>query len=110
MTPKEFDKVVENRIDQIKKVLAAKAQEYSSDNDRFHNFKVAARIKNCTPEQALHGMMLKHEVSIIDLILNPESPNLREDIVNEKIGDMIDYLILLEGLFLERIFENNKKV
>lgn len=109
MTSKEFNQVIKNRILKIENVLSKKSQEYSSEEDRFHNFKVAARIKNSTPEQALHGMMLKHEVSIMDLINYSETDPSRitQKLVDEKIGDMINYLILLEGMFIERI--NNKR-
>lgn len=97
----KFERVVEKRITQIRNTLNRKAVEYAVNDDRFHNFKVAARINNTTPEKALKGMMLKHEVSVQDLIDNPGSAT--EELINEKIGDNINYLILLEGLLRERI-------
>ncbi len=100
-----FNKIVAKRIDKIQATLARKEKEYAADNDRFHNFRVAARIADTTPERALHGMMLKHEVSAMDLIewadRCPE--RLTEALIDEKIGDFINYLILLEGLLTERV-------
>ena len=44
-----------------------KSLEYATE-DRLHTFKVAAEIQNCTPIGALGGMMVKHTVSVYDLI------------------------------------------
>lgn len=97
----EFDMVVEARCEKINKVLVAKAKEYAQGQNRFHNFDVAARIHDTTPEQALLGMMSKHLVSVIDLINDPECAT--EYLVDEKVGDTVNYLILLEGLLLRRL-------
>ena len=100
-----FDNCVENRLQKIRKTLLLKAKEYASNDNRFHNFDVAARFINSTPEQALQGMILKHIVSIFDLVEWTEVNEslITESIIDEKIGDTINYLILLEGLLLRRI-------
>ena len=78
-----------------------KNDEYSRNNDKLHNFKVAGRILNQTPEQALVGMWLKHLVSVFDIV--DDLPNLPPDeTLNEKITDSINYLVLLEALIKER--------
>lgn len=102
-----FDAVVESRLDSIRRVLAGKAKEYATGADRFHNFNLAARIANTTPESALMGMRLKHEVSVMDLveIASSRPGDLTEAMVDEKIGDDINYLILLEGMLKKRIAE-----
>ena len=96
----DFDKVVEARTEAIKLTLMAKAKEYVSNGDRFHNFNVAARIGDTTPEVALLGMMSKHIVSVLDLItwagVSPD--RITRELIDEKIGDNINYLILLEGM------------
>jgi len=99
-----FNEIVELRLEKIKKILGEKAQEYASGGDRFHNFNVAGRIAGITPEKALYGMMLKHEVSVIDLIelADTDPGKLNEAIIDEKIGDFVNYLILLEGLLKQR--------
>lgn len=106
----KFEECVENRIHNIREVLLAKAKEYATEDNRFHNFDFAARILDSTPEQALHGMMLKHIVSVFDLIGWTETNTnmLTEQIIDEKIGDTINYLILLEGLLLRRMDTKNK--
>ncbi len=100
MTPQDFDKLLAARLDKIKAVLSSKATEYAHGNDRLHNFQVAARIDDTTPEQALWGMLLKHLVSVSDLVKGRLQPT--RSMVNEKIGDTVNYLILLEAIFAER--------
>lgn len=101
----QFDLVRGARCKKIEVILGSKAKEYATDTDRYHNFRVAARMANTTPEKALKGMMLKHEVSVNDLIEWSESApeRITEELIDEKIGDNINYLILLEGLLRERI-------
>ena len=102
MNAKDFDKIVAARMDWCMKTLCAKGDEYAREGDRLWNFKVAARKLNCHPAEALAGMMVKHTVSVDDIIdglargIVPP-----KELVAEKIGDSIDYLLLLEGLIEE---------
>ena len=104
MTNDEFQSILDSRIEQMQKVLSKKGKEYSSVDDRLHNFKLAAQILNCTPEKALIGMFVKHLVSIFDIITSlTETPVIpSEDFINEKFGDAVNYLVLLEALLKER--------
>ena len=99
----QFEVVLNQRLTAIRAILSAKEKEYATDGDRYHNFNVAARMTGETSEKALRGMMMKHIVSVFDLIDDPES--VTEERVNEKIGDTISYLVLLEGMLKKRISE-----
>lgn len=101
MNQKEFNEILQARIESIQNVLGIKAREYAQKGDRLHNFKLAAQIDNETPEQALWGMLKKHLVCIIDM--KDGRLEATEELINEKIGDAINYLILLEALMKERI-------
>lgn len=107
MQAKDFNAVVDSRIGFIRSILTQKGKEYATEFDRLHNFKVAARFNGRTPELALWGMMVKHLVSIYDLIdgIDAERGTYRPDAAmwHEKLGDAINYLILLEGLITERV-------
>jgi hypothetical protein len=105
MTREDFDVIVRNRTNKILKILESKGAEYSgSGEDRLHNFKVAARIDDESPEKALWGMIKKHLVSVIDIINDLDMGILApKERIDEKIGDTINYLILLEGLLCERL-------
>lgn len=98
----KFNEVMEECISSIRTVLSRKAYEYAR-GDRLSNFKRAAAKLNCTPEKALWGMAVKHDISITDLIDDLDKGKLIDlDLWNEKIGDNINYLILLSGLIHER--------
>ena len=103
----EFNQILKRRMELIEEVLGAKAQEYASNTDRYHNFRVAARMLNTIPEKALIGMLVKHLVSVFDIINSLDGcvrhTTLTKELVDEKIGDSINYLVLLEGLLRERI-------
>ena len=101
----DFNEVVFDTIKNIQIVLQDKAKEYATDKSRFHNFEVAGRKLNITPEKALLGMMVKHVVSIDDMVdWIDQCPNkLTIDLINEKIGDNINYLILLKGMLISRV-------
>jgi hypothetical protein len=103
MTPQDFDKLVEARLDSIRSTLASKGGEYGRE-DRLHNFKIAARVDNETPERALWGMYKKHLVSVRDIVFDIENGVMpSEKILNEKILDSINYHILLEAIVKERL-------
>lgn len=105
MTTQEFEQVIENRIDTCKSTLCNKAKEYATE-DRLHNFKVAAELQSCTPITALAGMMAKHTVSVYDLIQKQEQGFVvSREMWDEKIGDSINYLILLSALVQEKFDE-----
>lgn len=110
MLNETFKKIVEERIISIRKTLSIKGEEYASEEDRLHNFKKAALITGCKAEEALIGMQAKHIVSILDLIdiianLNEEEEEIdvSKEYIFEKIGDTINYFILLEALLYERL-------
>lgn len=105
-----FEEIVTRRIDLIRSVLVKKGLEYTRGTDRFRNFKTSGRRLGITPERALIGMRDKHETSIMDLVDDLDKDVLPTlEIIEEKIGDDINYLILLEGMFKERIVNGKPK-
>ena len=112
MTNEKFEMIVEDVIAGIKRVLQNKAREYASKEDRLHNFIVAGNFIEETKEKALFGMALKHIVSVRDIVLKWERARVlpSENILEEKIGDTINYMILLKACFLERIHEQQERL
>ena len=103
MTDKDFDGIVERRIAAIREILLVKAKEYARNGDRLHNFKRASALLKCTPERALCGMLTKHIISVYDMVDDLERGVwTARSVWDEKIGDMINYAILLEALIEER--------
>ena len=98
----EFDEFLKVKLENLKNLLSIKNEEYSANNDRFHNFKRAAQIANITPEKALYGFLLKHLTSmndIVDDIDNGKYPSINK--LEEKCSDVVCYYILLEALIKE---------
>lgn len=101
MTGKEFSDLLQRRLNLTVSVLDNKAVEYATGSDRLHNFKQAAAMLRCTPAQACLGFMTKHLVSVFDMVETfPGTPTVEK--IDEKIGDAINYLILLEALLKEQ--------
>ena len=102
MTTERFDEIINKRLDRCSQVLCKKSEEYATD-DKLHNFKVAATLQNCSPITALAGMMCKHTVSVYDLIQDNENGKvISPEMWDEKIGDSINYLLLLTALIEEQ--------
>lgn len=98
----DFDAIVERRLDLIRKTLVVKGREYMRGDDRLSNFVNGAKLLRCTPERALLGYLAKQAVSIIDFVYDAESGVQRTQAEwDEKIGDCINYLILLEAVAVE---------
>lgn len=96
MNAKNFDNLVECQLKRCSDVLTAKDKEYSSPEDRLHNFKRAAALQDISPREALRGMMVKHTVSIYDMCKDNKYYPI--EVWDEKITDSINYLILLKGI------------
>jgi hypothetical protein len=107
MKVKDFEKLLDERVEKIRSTLTKKSAEYADgSDDKLYNFKRAARISGDTVQKTLAGMMLKHEVSVWDII--DEKRPFTIEMIDEKIGDMINYLILLEAV-LKEILQGKKE-
>ena len=101
MNTPDFNSCLRDMQDHTVAVLTAKAAEYATE-DRLHNFKAAGALQRKTPVDALGGMMVKHTVSIYDLIHDYEAgADIPLDLWAEKITDNINYLFLLWALLNE---------
>jgi hypothetical protein len=99
VTHADFKIMLERRIEMTVKVLDQKSAEYSTADDKLHNFKKAANLTGQKTAQACLGMMVKHLVSVVDIVSDPSKFSI--DQISEKIGDSINYLILLEAILRE---------
>jgi hypothetical protein len=103
VTHEAFDTVLEKRIALIREVLVTKAAEYATNADRLHNFKRASEVTpGLTPAQHCLGFATKHWVSICDLVGELARGDRKKlPLLFEKVGDAINYLILLEAIIAE---------
>lgn len=108
MKTERFENILSERLKKCIDTLSVKANEYATE-DRLHNFKVAAQLQNCTPITALAGMMAKHTVSVYDLAERQENGLVvTKEMWDEKIGDHINYLLLLDALITEKFDEETE--
>jgi len=101
MNQEDFNNLMQDRFNKSRTTMILKSGEYSRGGDKLHNFKRAAAMQGNEPEKALWGMLAKHIISVQDMTKEPGTVN--QDMIDEKIGDMQNYLYLLEALFIERL-------
>ena len=104
MNTKRFNQLVEQTLKSTKKTLVKKGDEYSTENNKLHNFDRGAQITGQSREKVLFGMALKHHISIADIRDQVEDGKLPSiEMVEEKFGDAINYLILEKASIIDRI-------
>lgn len=95
-----FENSINEMVEKSLNTLVKKGKSYSSDADRLHNFRVAATLQGISEKEALAGMLAKHLVSVFDMVKTDESrPRPYSSAVwDEKIGDAINYLLILRAM------------
>ena len=103
MNRDDFLDFASERLDGCFSLLAVKGMEYDRNDDAFHNFYRGGELLDVEPEIALVGMFNKHLVSLLDIIDDIACEGIfpEVEVLNEKIADAINYLLLLNGLILE---------
>ncbi len=103
MTVKEFNEIVLKRVAKTCDTLEAKKHHYANDADRMHNFKVMAALQGNTPQESLLGVAVKHWFSVREMVAEFAKTGRvpSQEVLDEKLGDAVCYLFLLEGLFAE---------
>ncbi len=103
-----FEKVVRERLETINHLLMVKGKEYVRGDDRYHNFTRSGEMNRQTPTRALHGMNTKHLVSMLDMLDDIDAGSYpTEKAVNEKFGDIMVYLVILEALIKDRYIKKS---
>ena len=95
--------------DATKHIMKTKGREYAGSGDRLANFKRGSTNTGVNPETVLFIYMQKHFDSLTTFIKDLEkaktlgvvADKLSEPI-QERIKDMVNYLLLLNGLIVER--------
>lgn len=106
MKEEQFDEIVQEQLTQCEQTLLVKAKEYRRGGNPFHNFEVGAIMTGSTREEVLFGFLLKHLISVQDIRGDIKKGILpKESTLDEKYGDIINYLILEKAMILEKIRE-----
>lgn len=114
LTPERFNEILSAFQSKQTDTLAAKAKEYSQDNDRLHNFDTAIKLINMVrpiPDRtyAMWCLVSKQLVSVID-ILNEPTKDYSEEFLTEKFGDVMNYFMLMYADLVERNRNGHKPI
>lgn len=104
MKPTYFDEIAKGLLNLASEVRDNKMVEYNGTEDRLSNFRKAANLLTVSVPIAVQGMMIKHTVSISDMVMNEFSlQNYTHsiDTWTEKFVDQINYLLLLYASVVE---------
>jgi hypothetical protein len=102
MNFKDFEQMALNSLAEIMERFHNKNAEYASTEDVFSNFKRAAGglSYHCKAEQVAWEYAVKHLQSVKDMIASETST---AEAIDEKIGDVIAYMLLIKGMLYNRI-------
>jgi hypothetical protein len=107
MTRKQFvEEVVQRRVQLIKDVLETKNSEYADKDDVFKAFTESLPLSFHDTKQAVAWEFMVKHLQSIKMIIEARAKTGKipdEKVLEEKIGDAINYLILIEGMFKEDI-------
>lgn len=108
MTESEFYKIYDSAIERISSIVKRKHAEYGEDSDYFYNFNRGSEILGTHPAGVLAAYMTKHTVSVYDIINEfSRGESVKISQLEEKITDLIVYLLLFEGMVKEK-FQNEQ--
>ena len=107
MTHEKFNNFAKNFVKQTTSVLYAKGKSYALNrNDRLEHFKSAAKYLNTTPQEACLAQLTKHLISIRDMVCANDGTTFSPERWDEKIGDAINYLVLLRAIVIDQEMED----
>ena len=102
MNQERFLQIIKKRHEECILTLERKAIIYAPGNG-LSNFKDVAAMNNETPQEALWGMVSKHIIATKDMVKSNKTPSGRW--ITEYMGDIHNYMFLLEAIFEDRRLE-----
>jgi dynactin complex subunit len=103
-TEKTFEEVIRDLNSNLSVLRREKGEKYASELDRLHNFKTAAALNHETVPAVIWGMLVKHIVSLADMIrkeYRDSSDFYLSFEWEEKLFDAIIYLQILYAAITE---------
>lgn len=108
MDIKRFNEIVEEQINTCKAILVKRGKTYAPGEDRIEQEKTISTLRHCTELQAISGMMVKHTITIYDL-LEGRIKDAPLEYWSEVIGDHINWLLITKVQIVEIMEENETK-
>jgi hypothetical protein len=104
MKTETFNSIFMTRIEKMKETILVKAKDYGGV-DRLRNFKHASAMMKISPEMVCMAWVFKHIEATLAAVrkIDDEGTLMPVTFWDEKLGDIILYMILLEALVYERM-------
>tara|TARA_Y100000361_G_scaffold135648_1_gene135741 strand:+ start:335 stop:649 length:315 start_codon:yes stop_codon:yes gene_type:complete len=100
----KFKSLLHSIFKRSEDTFTVKRAEYADDIDVFENIRNGVGFSlNSEPEHVAWSYAAKHLESIQSIIRKLPNEKPSEELINEKFGDAINYLIIIEGLLKERL-------
>ena len=107
MKASKFEEISEQMLSNCTKTLFRKAEEYASDEDRLANFKQPTTLMGANQAEVCLWYDAKHIASLVKIakdINRDKYPTM--ELLQEKVGDYINYGLLFYANVVELIEEN----
>lgn len=103
MDGKQFDKLVNDTVAEIQRLLVTKGGEYAGSADRLANFKRGAAHTGITPLQVAFVYASKHYDAIATYVRDQASgtERTRSESIHGRLDDLMNYCLLMKGLVQE---------
>tara|TARA_R100001463_G_scaffold9160_2_gene27556 strand:- start:6448 stop:6765 length:318 start_codon:yes stop_codon:yes gene_type:complete len=103
VTKEQFDNFLSTVFNRTIKMFNCKRDEYACNDDVFRSFRLGTGFSiHDEPAQVAYEYLCKHLESIRTMVKNCEENVESTEYIEEKIGDAINYLIIIEGLLKEK--------
>jgi hypothetical protein len=103
MTPERFLEFDDHFMQTVSGVLHAKGKHYTEDEDRFSNFREAAKLGGTEPLDEMLAAMRKHVIAFFTMFKRYKGMVIPTTIFMEHGGDIINYIRLINGHLKEGV-------
>lgn len=101
MNWKDFDMIARETLGASQKIMDAKAVGYADIKDRLSNFKRGGQLLDMRPIRYAMALMTKHVIALYDMVERERTIDISPGNLDEKLCDIINYLILIKALTKE---------
>lgn len=104
MNQTDFEIVINQTVEEIRRLLIVKGGEYAGSTDRLANFKRGAELVGVSPLQCLFIYLSKHYDAISTFVRDDAAGLVRprSEPIDGRLDDLINYAILAKALVKEQ--------
>jgi hypothetical protein len=103
MTPERFEEFDNHFMHTVSSVLHAKGLHYTEGEDRFSNFREAAKLGGTEPLDEMLAALRKHVIAFFTMFKRYRDVRIPTTMFVEHGGDIINYIRLINGHLKEGV-------